>query len=169
MSLIYFLLCLILSGMLGSPLSGAIVICAVLAPAVDEFAVRFLGAPDVSVRTVVRLAPHALLCLPLIVREAAASGISLLRLMMSGTLEIEPCIVRIRTKLRTRAGRSALSALIALSSGCLSLPHPPGAVSADDSGDEFIFVHALTRGGALAVPKLPFERILLKMEEKANA
>jgi multisubunit Na+/H+ antiporter MnhE subunit len=75
------------------------------------------------------------------IKELVKSNLAIAGVVLSPSLPINPGIVKVRTKLKTRMGRLMLANSITLT---------PGTVTVDLQGDELL-VHALTRSSGKAV------------------
>ena len=153
----YFVLWLILNGrvtwevlILGLP----------VALGLDWFTRRALNIRfPFSLPALVRLLPGALLYAGTLICAIVKANFVVIRLILAPKIEVEPCLVRIHTKLRTNAARVALANSITLT---------PGTVTVALEGDELL-VHALNRKMAEGLADSEFERRLLQMEEIAHA
>ena len=108
-----------------------------------------------SLPTLVRLLPGALLYAGTLICAIVKANLGVIRLILAPKIEVEPCLVRVRTKLKTHAARVALANSITLT---------PGTVTVALEGEELL-VHALTREMAEGLADSEFERRLLQMEE----
>ncbi|MBR1671811.1 MAG: Na+/H+ antiporter subunit E [Fretibacterium sp.] len=153
MTLAYFVLWLALNGRV----TGEVLILGIpVAVGLDYLMRRALGIrfPSVSVPVLVRLLPGALLYTGALVCEIIKANVAIIRLILAPSIEVEPCLVRLRTKLRTRAARVALANSITLT---------PGTITVALEGDELL-IHALNHEIAEGLADSSFERLLSEME-----
>lgn len=106
-------------------------------------------------RGMVRLISREILYAGLLVRQIVKANLAVVRMIWAPEIEVEPCLVRLRTRLRTKAARVALADSITLT---------PGTVTVSLDGDELI-VHALDRDMAHGLIGSAFERELLRLED----
>ena len=157
MTLVYFVLWVILNGRV----SWEVLILGIpIALGLDFFIrralnIRFPSSPF----ALVRLLPGALLYAGTLICAIVKANLGVIRLILAPKIEVEPCLVRVRTKLKTHAAQVALANSITLT---------PGTVTVALEGDELL-VHALTRKMAEGLANSEFERRLLQMEENAHA
>lgn len=78
---------------------------------------------------------HILVFMAMVAWEVVKANVAVIRMVLSPRPELFPCLVPIRTKLRSRWARAALACAITLT---------PGTVTVDVKGD-VLWVHALTR------------------------
>ena len=89
----------------------------------------------------------------LLFREIFRANLKVMGLILARDIEVDPCLVRFRTHLKSEAARIALANSITLT---------PGTITASLEGDELL-VHALNRDMARALVNSAFERELLRL------
>lgn len=90
-----------------------------------------------------------------LIREIVAANFAAMRLVLSSSREIEPCIVQFDTDLRKNLSRSILANSITLT---------PGTITVSVDGRRFT-VHCLDRSLSEGMEDSVFVRILKKIEE----
>ncbi|MBR0069480.1 MAG: Na+/H+ antiporter subunit E, partial [Synergistaceae bacterium] len=80
-------------------------------------------------------------------------------MVLAPEIDVEPCIVKFNTKLKTEPARIALANSITLT---------PGTITVSLEGDELL-VHALSREMADGLEGSMFENLLMRMERLSNA
>lgn len=158
MSLVYFILWVIFNGRvtLEVVIAGAL-ISFVLDMFVKKFLhIKFSGATFVKF---VKLFPDAIFYVIVLLVEIIRANFAIIKLVLAPDLEVEPCLVKFTTPLRTNAARVALANSITLT---------PGTITVSLEGNELL-VHALNRDIANGLHGSIFERILTRMERRANA
>ena len=118
--------------------------------------IRFSGA---AFWKCLKLFPDIVFYAVVLLVEIIKANISITRLVLSPDINVEPCLVRFRTPLKTSAARTALANSITLT---------PGTITVSLEGNEFL-VHALNREIAEGLEGSIFERLLARMEVIANA
>ncbi|MCR4818002.1 MAG: Na+/H+ antiporter subunit E [Fretibacterium sp.] len=147
----YFVLWLILNGRM----TGEVLILGILiAVGLDCFTRRALNIRFPSTFTIIRLLPGALLYSGALAAAIVKANLEMIRLILAPNIELEPCLVRFRTNLRTHAARTALANSITLT---------PGTLTVALEGDELL-VHALNHKMARSLANSDFERLLSRME-----
>ena len=158
MSLVYFALWVIFNGRITVEIIIAGILLSVM---LDMFVkhvmqIHFAGA---SVWKCLKLFPEIVFYAVVLLIEIIKANISITRLVLAPELNVEPCLVRFRTPLKTSAARTALANSITLT---------PGTITVSLEGNEFL-VHALNRDIAGGLEGSIFERLLMRMERTANA
>ena len=158
MSLVYFALWVIFNGRVTREILIAGVIIALL---LDLFVknvmkIRLTGA---TFWKFLKLLPDALLYGVVLVVEIVKANFTIIRLVLAPSIQVEPCLVRFTTPLKTNAARIALANSITLT---------PGTITVSLEGSELL-VHALDKGIAEGLQGSIFERLLARMERRANA
>ena len=156
MTLVYFILWLTLNG---RATSEAVFVGIFVSVGLDWFVRNALGlrsGPPLSV--LLRLLPDALLYAAILVWEIIKANFAIIRLVLAPRIEAEPCLVRMRTGLKSEAARVALANSITLT---------PGTLTVELRGDSLL-VHALDRKMAEGLSDSLFERLLLRMERRAG-
>ena len=153
----YFVLWLIL---MGRVTPETVLLGLLLSLALDLFVRRILrtALPSVSFKRLFRLLPEALLYLANLVVEILRANLALIRLILARDIEVEPCLVRFRTPLKSTAARVALADSITLT---------PGTITVGLKDDELL-VHAINRKTARQLSGSSLERELLEMEGHAH-
>lgn len=148
---VYFVLWVILNGrvtweviLLGVPVAFGL----------DFFIRRALNIRFPSVSGLARGLPGAFLYAGTLICAIVKANLAVIRLVLAPNIEVEPCLVRVRTKLRTNAARVALANSITLT---------PGTVTVALEENELL-VHALNRKMAEGLADSEFERRLLQIE-----
>ena len=118
--------------------------------------IQFTG---VSFWKCLKLFPSAVLYVIVLVAEIVKANIAVTKLVLAPEIDIEPCLVRFRTPLKSSAARAVLANSFTLT---------PGTITVSLDGDEFL-VHALTRKNALRLEGSIFEKLLARMERIAYA
>ena len=158
MSLVYFLLWLIFNGRITFEI---IVAGALISFALDMFIRRVLclNLTAKNLFMAVKIFPHILLYVIVLLAEIIRSNFSIIKLVLSPQIDVEPCLVKFKTPLRTEAARVALANSITLT---------PGTITVSLEGDNLL-VHALNKDMADGLEGSIFERLLARMEAKFNA
>ena len=158
MSLIYFALWVIFNGRITLEI---LIAGAFISLLLDQFmkhvmGIRFAGA---SFWKCVKLFPDAVFYVIVLIVEIVKANFVITRMVLAPDMNVEPCIEKFRTSLKTNAAKVALANSITLTSGTIT-------VSLE--GNEFL-VHALNRDIAEGLEKSIFERLLIRMEKIAHA
>lgn len=158
MSLVYFALWVTFNGRITAEIIIAGIFLSVM---LDLFVkhimkIRLTGA---AFWKCLKLFPDAVFYAVVLLVEIIKANISITRLVLSPDINVDPCLVRFRTPLKTTAARVALANSITLT---------PGTITVSLEGDEFL-VHALNRDIAGGLDGSIFERLLTRMERIANA
>lgn len=154
MALVYFLIWLTVNGRVTTE---TVILGIVVSLALQRFSQRVLPARSVSLSSVLRLLPRALLYFLTLLAEIFKANLQVIRLVLSPTIAVDPCLIRFRTDLGTEAARVALANSITLTPGTIT-------VSLDGDG---LLVHALDRDMARGLDESVFVRQLRRMEEVA--
>lgn len=154
MALAYFLIWLTVNGRVTME---TVILGIVVSLALQRFSQRVLAARSVSFSAVLRLLPRGGLYLLTLLAEIFKANLQVIRLVLSPVIEVEPCLVRFRTDLRSEAARVALANSITLT---------PGTITVALDGNELL-VHALDRDMARGLDESVFVRQLRRMEEVA--
>ncbi|MBR1438000.1 MAG: Na+/H+ antiporter subunit E [Synergistaceae bacterium] len=158
MSLIYFLLWLIFNGRF----TTEIIIAGALFSFLLDLFVRKLLRLNLTFSNLVktlRLLPDIFLYLIVLVIEIVRANFSIFKLVLAPQIDVEPCLVKFNTKLKTNAARVAFANSITLT---------PGTITVSLEGSELL-VHALNREIAGGLKGSIFERLLARMERILNA
>ncbi len=154
MALVYFLIWLTVNGRVTTE---TVILGIVVSLALQRFSQRVLPARSVSLSSVLRLLPRALFYFLTLLAEIFKANLQVIRLVLSPTIAVDPCLIRFRTDLGTEAARVALANSITLTPGTIT-------VSLDGDG---LLVHALDRDMARGLDESVFVRQLRRMEEVA--
>ena len=106
-----------------------------------------------------KIIPDVMFYLIILVAEIIKANISVTKIILASEIQIEPCMVKFTTPLKTSAARTALANSITLT---------PGTVSVSLDGNELL-VHALDRDIAERLKGSILEKLLSRMERIANA
>ncbi len=155
MALVYFILWLAMNGRVTTE---TVTLGILVSAALHLFSRRFLSVHPASPTSMLRLLPRVLLYLALLFIEIVKANLQVIRLVLSPVIEVEPCLVRFRTDLRSEAARVALANSITLTPGTLT-------VSLEEND---LLIHALDRDMAWGVDESVFVRHLRRMEETAG-
>lgn len=155
MALVYFILWLAMNGRVTTE---TVTLGILVSAALHLFSRRFLSVHPASPTSMLRLLPRVLLYLALLFIEIVKANLQVIRLVLSPVIEVEPCLVRFRTDLRSEAARVALANSITLTPGTLT-------VSLEEND---LLIHALDRDMARGVDESVFVRHLRRMEETAG-
>lgn len=158
MILIYFSLWVIFNGRVTLEI---IIAGALISFMLDMFVKKILkiNLTGATFFNVLKLFPDALFYVIVLVIEIIKANLLITKLVLAPQIEVEPCLVRFNTPLKTQAARVALANSITLT---------PGTITVSLEGNEFL-VHALNREIAHVLENSLFERILKRMERRVNA
>ena len=106
-----------------------------------------------------KILPEVLIYAAVLLIEIIKANFAITKLVVAPKIEVEPCLVKFKSKLKTHAARVALANSITLT---------PGTITVSLENDEFL-VHALDRNIAEGLQGSLFERLLKRMERKVNA
>ena len=158
MSLIYFLLWVIFNGRITFEITVAGVLISLL---LDLF-VRKILRLNLTLSNLwkfLKIFPDALFYVIVLLIEIVRANLLISKLVLAHEIEVEPCLVKFNTSLKTEAARVALANSITLT---------PGTITISLEGNEFL-VHALDREIAKGLEGSIFERLLQRMERILNA
>ena len=105
-----------------------------------------------------KLFPDALFYIIVLLIEMVRANFAFIKLVLAPDIEVEPCIVKFRTGLKTEAARIALANSITLTPGTIT-------VSLEDNE---LLVHALNREFAEGLEGSMFEKLLMRMERLSH-
>lgn len=111
---------------------------------------HFLYAGSLRIRKL----PLYVLYLLLLLKEIVLANISVAGIVLSPRMNISPCIVRLKTQLKSSLHRVILANSITLT---------PGTLTVQLTGDELV-VHCLVKECLSGVVHSKFEKLLLKIE-----
>ena len=158
MSLVYFLLWLIFNGRI----TFEIVIAGAFISFMLDVFIRKVLRLNLTVSNLfmaVKILPHILLYVIVLLVEIIRANFAITKLVLSPHLDVEPCLVKFRTPLKTEAARVALANSITLT---------PGTITVSLEGSSLL-VHALNREIADGLEGSIFEKLLARMEGALNA
>ncbi|MBR0044579.1 MAG: Na+/H+ antiporter subunit E [Synergistaceae bacterium] len=158
MVIIYFILWLILNGRADTEVVAAGII---IAFALNYFMTRVarIQFAVITPFSLIKLLPGLLLYAAVLVIEIIKANFAIIKLVLAHDIDVEPCIVRIKTKLKSRTARVAFANSITLT---------PGTISVNLSGNDLL-VHALNHDFAQGLYNSTFERLLSEMERSVSA
>ena len=107
----------------------------------------------------IKILPDILFYAIVLLIEIVKANFSITKLVLAPEVEVEPCLVKFNTPLKTNAARVALANSITLT---------PGTITVSLEGNELL-VHALNREIAKGLEGSIFERLLARMERLLNA
>ena len=154
MVLVYFVTWMAVNGRVTAE---TVLLGCVISIALQRFSRRALSAHPASLPSLLHLLPRGLFYLLTLLAEILKANLQVIRLVLSPTIEVEPCLVRFRTDLRSEAARVALANSITLT---------PGTITVSLEGN-CLLVHALDRDMARGLDESVFVRQLRRMEEVA--
>lgn len=158
MSLVYFALWVIFNGRVTIEI---IIAGAVISFLLDVFLRRIL-LMNLTLHTLLKflkIFPDIVIYVVVLLAEIIRANFSIIKLVLAPELEVEPCLVKLSTPLRTETARVALANSITLT---------PGTITVSLEGNELL-VHALNRDIAEGLQGSIFEKLLAGMERKAKA
>ena len=153
LSLVYFLLWIIFQGRF----TGEIVIIgALISIAADMFVRKILrlNLTFSNLLKTLRIIPDILVYFVVLVVEIVKANMAISRLVLAPHIEVEPCLVKFKTRLKSEIARVAFANSITLT---------PGTITVSLEGDKLL-VHALDREIAHGLEGSIFERLLERME-----
>ena len=160
MSLIYFSLWLIFNGRITFEI---IVIGILISFLLDNFIrkVMKINLTFSGLLKFLKILPEVFVYFVVLVIEIIRANFSISKLALAPNIDVEPCLIKFRTSLKTEAARVAFANSITLT---------PGTITISLEGNEFL-IHTLNRelASGLDDGKNIFERILSGMERKLNA
>lgn len=158
MSLVYFLLWLIFNGRITFEI---IIAGALISFMLDMFIrkVLHLNLTAGKLFMAVKILPNIVMYIIVLLVEIIRANFSIIRMVLAPQIDVEPCLVKFRTPLKTEAARVALANSITLT---------PGTITVSLEGDNLL-VHALNKDMADGLEGSIFERLLAGMEGKLNA
>ena len=156
MSLVYFILWVIFNGRLTLEIfiSGLIIAVSLDLFVKKVMKINFSG----SFVKFLTLLPYALLYAVVLLIEIIRANFAIIKLVLAPDIEVEPCLIRFNTPLKTQAARAALANSITLT---------PGTITVSLEGNQLL-VHALNREIAHGLEGSLFERLLSQMEARIN-
>lgn len=158
MSLVYFALWLVFNGRFTFEVivSGVLVACAL-----DLFVRKILriNLTWPNFLKFIKILPDVIIYLVVLLAEIIKANFAIIKLVLAPELEVEPCLVKFNTPLKTEGARVALANSITLT---------PGTITVSLEGRELL-VHALNREIADGLENSLFEKLLARMEGKLHA
>ncbi len=151
MYIVFFLFWLLLNGRITWEIS---IVGLVLSGLLYAFVCRFMDySPKKELKILVRLG-KIILYLLFLIKEVFASALQTIHFIWSPGEEVEPKLVSFKTKLKTDAGKVALSNSITLTPGTIT-------VGIDE---DTLLVHALDSSYSVSLEGSEMEKKLLKIE-----
>jgi multicomponent Na+:H+ antiporter subunit E len=98
---------------------------------------------------------HVLVFLVLVAWEVVKANVAIIRIVLSPHMEITPCLVPVKTDLKSAGARAALANAITLTPGTITV----------DVEDDVLWVHALTEQMAEGLKDWHVARQLARIEE----
>ncbi|MBQ7592803.1 MAG: Na+/H+ antiporter subunit E [Synergistaceae bacterium] len=158
MSLVYFVLWVVFNGRVTLEI---VIAGALIAFMLDLFIKKVLRL-NLTLSALVKflkIFPDILVYGVVLLVEILKANFSIIKLVLAPDIEVEPCLVKFNTPLKTEAARTALANSITLT---------PGTITVSLDGNELV-VHALNREIAEGLQGSIFERLLARMERRTNA
>ena len=157
MSLVYFSLWVIFNGRVTLEIVIAGVIVSLILDAFVKkiLRIRFTGT---TFFRIVNLIPQIIVYIFVLLIEIVRANFAIIKLVLAPDIEVEPCIVKFSTNLKTEAARIALANSITLT---------PGTITVSLEDDELL-VHALNRDFADGLKGSMFEKLLMRMERLSH-
>ena len=158
MIFVYFILWIIFNGRLTQEvLISGVIISFML----NYFVKRFLRIDfkNSSFIKFLKLIPDAFFYVLVLLIEIIKANFAIIKLVLAPEIEVEPCIKKFNTSLKTEAARVAFANSITLT---------PGTITVSLEGNELL-VHALNSEFADGLEGSIFERLLARMERRVNA
>ena len=158
MSLVYFALWLIFNGRF----TGEVIISGVIiALGLDMFVRKILRIKLTWTNFLrfIKIFPDAVIYLLVLLFEIIKANFAIIKLVLAPEIEVEPCLVKFNTPLKSEGARVALANSITLT---------PGTITVSLEGSELL-VHALNREIADGLEDSLCERLLTRMEAKLHA
>ena len=157
MSLVYFSLWVIFNGRVTLEI---VIVGVIVSLILDAFVkkilrIRFTGT---TFFRIVNLIPQIIVYIFVLLIEIIRANFAIIKLVLAPDIEVEPCIVKFNTALKTEAARIALANSITLT---------PGTITVSLEDDELL-VHALNRDFADGLKGSMFERLLMRMERLSH-
>lgn len=158
MILVYFSLWMIFNGRVTSEI---LIAGALVSFLLDVFVKKILkiNLTGATLIKFLKILPEVLIYAVVLLIEIIKANLAITKLVIAPKIEVEPCLVKFKPKLKTHAARVALANSITLT---------PGTITVSLEGNEFL-VHALNRDMAGGLQGSLFERLLKRMERKINA
>ncbi len=153
MSLVYFALWVVFNGRVTLEI---IIAGALIALMLDLFIKKVLrlNLTFSALLKFLKIFPDILLYGVVLLVEILKANFAIIKLVLAPDIEVEPCLVKFNTPLKTEAARTALANSITLT---------PGTITVSLEGSELV-VHALNREIAEGLQGSIFERLLTRME-----
>ena len=157
MSLVYFALWVIFNGRITLEI---IIFGVILSLLLDMFVKKFLHLNLTAAKffKFLKIFPDVFFYAVVLLVEIIRANLAITRLVLAPDLEVEPCLVKFNTPLKTEAARVVLANSITLT---------PGTITVSLEGNELL-VHALNREIARGLEGSIFERLLARIERRAN-
>ena len=152
MYLLFLLFWIVLNGRITAEI---LIFGVVISAAVFWFICRFMGYSLKKELLLVRSTGLLFLYFLVLLREIFKANMSVLKLILTPSIQPEPAMVTFRCDLRTGLGRALLANSITLT---------PGTITVSIVGDEYC-IHCLDREFGEGIEECEFVQLLRKMEE----
>ena len=119
---------------------------------VDSFKRQSHGSGDLLL---LKRLGHILVFLAMVAWEVVKANVAIIRIVLSHHMEITPCLVPVKTDLKSAGARAALANAITLTPGTITV----------DVKDDVLWVHALTAEMAEGLKDWHVARQLARIEE----
>ena len=153
MSLVYFALWVVFNGRVTLEI---LIAGALIALMLDLFIKKVLrlNLTFSALLKFLKISPDILFYAVVLLVEILKANFAIIKLVLAPDIEVEPCLVKFNTPLKTEAARTALANSITLT---------PGTITVSLEGNELV-VHALNREIAEGLQGSIFERLLARIE-----
>ena len=158
MSLVYFALWVVFNGRVTLEIFIAGALIALMLDLFIKKVLR-LNLTFSALLKFLKIFPDILVYGVVLLIEILKANFAIIKLVLAPDIEVEPCLVKVNTPLKTEAARTALANSITLT---------PGTITVLLEGNELV-VHALNREIAEGLQGSIFERLLSRMERLLNA
>ena len=158
MSLVYFALWVVFNGRVTLEIFIAGALIALMLDLFIKKVLR-LNLTFSALLKFLKISPDILFYAVVLLVEILKANFAIIKLVLAPDIEVEPCLVKFNTPLKTEAARTALANSITLT---------PGTITVSLEGNELV-VHALNREIAEGLQGSIFERLLSRMERLLNA
>ena len=160
MSLIYFLLWIIFNGRV----TFEIIVIGILVSILLDIFIRKIVGLNLTFSGLIKffkLSVGILFYFLVLVVEIIKANLTISRFTLAPNIDVEPCLIKFKTSLKTEIARVVFANSITLT---------PGTITISLEGNELL-IHTLNRELAkgLDTGESLFEKILMKMESRLNA
>ena len=153
MSLVYFALWVVFNGRVTLEIFIAGALIALMLDLFIKKVLR-LNLTFSALLKFLKISPDILFYAVVLLVEILKANFAIIKLVLAPDIEVEPCLVKFNTPLKTEAARTALANSITLT---------PGTITVSLEGNELV-VHALNREIAEGLQGSIFERLLARIE-----